>query len=346
MLMDFDAARASCCAAQFDNGSGPALQADGVWVEGSVLLKDYKPHPREEGHSEQNSVSLRGALVGGLECDGAILRSHAGPALNADCIHVNGHVFIRKGFEAEGSGNDGTVNLNEGNITGPLDCSSFTLINRTGGLVLNASDLRVGGTLTLEDPGGEANLAGLTYAGTPDGMNRKDWRGRLRDKDKTPKYSAQPYQQLAEAYQTAGREVDAREILLARGDDEIDRKGEIGLSGWALRWQKITNVAGKYGYKPHRLLWYSLIPIAVLCIIPSVSIFWEGAAYASSSKSCGTLAEIAVGLNYALPLFENSVQNGCSVHPGFQVLGRILGVAIWALGVFFILSLTSIVRKR
>jgi hypothetical protein len=64
------------------------------------------------GHGPAGAVSLPGARLDRLDCDGARLRNGCGPALRADSIQVDQRAFLRRGFEAVGAGRLGTVRLN------------------------------------------------------------------------------------------------------------------------------------------------------------------------------------------------------------------------------------------
>ena len=47
----------------------------------------------------------------------------SGPALSADGLQVGQDMFLRGGFTATGSGEDGAVRLNGAHIGGQLDCT-------------------------------------------------------------------------------------------------------------------------------------------------------------------------------------------------------------------------------
>ena len=88
-------------------------------------------------------------------------------------------------------------------------------------------------------------MDGLTYTGVPQRISAQDWLDLLRDG--TPSYAAQPYQHLAAGYRAPGNERQAREILMAQRDDELNRTH----SRWPERlWGWITKVTLGYGYKP------------------------------------------------------------------------------------------------
>jgi hypothetical protein len=91
---------------------------------------------------ETGAVGLLGAHLGRLECDGARLRNDAGPALRAERLQVDQDVFLRGGFEAVGTSEDGAVRLLGAHLGGQLDCTGATIRNDTGP-ALHADSLQV-----------------------------------------------------------------------------------------------------------------------------------------------------------------------------------------------------------
>jgi hypothetical protein len=59
---------------------------------------------------------------GQLDCTGATLRNTSGPALNAHSLHVGRGMYLRKGFTATGTGEEGAVDLTVAHIGGGLSC--------------------------------------------------------------------------------------------------------------------------------------------------------------------------------------------------------------------------------
>ena len=205
---------------------------------------------RATGSGAKGAVLLRGARMARLECDGAWLFNESGPALRADSIQVDQRAFLHEGFEARGSEKLGTVRLNGArlgifagvrstiyNSCGPALVANAMVVERGFLLgapfaaegagdegVLQLTGTRIGGQFKL-DTGCLSNrngkplidMDGLTYAGIPQGPTIDRWLELL----PTGKYAAQPYQQLAGAYRAAGRDEDARRILIAQRDDEI-----------------------------------------------------------------------------------------------------------------------------
>jgi hypothetical protein len=131
----------SCVGARLHNDSGPALLAHSLQVGQTMLL--YGGFTAT-GAGGNGAIRLTGAHIGGsLECDGADLRNDSGPALSGDALRVDQAVFLRGGFAATGTGDDGAVRLRSAHIGGSLDCTEARLRNNSGP-ALDASSLQVG----------------------------------------------------------------------------------------------------------------------------------------------------------------------------------------------------------
>ena len=132
----------------------PALDAEGLQVDGSVLLSGV----RITGDNQAGGIRLYGARVGGdLNCDGAQLHNKTGPALHGEGLQVEQAVFLRDGFEATGAGEAGTVQLLGARIS-RLECDGAKLRNDSGP-ALRADSIVVDQRLFLRD-GFEATGAG------------------------------------------------------------------------------------------------------------------------------------------------------------------------------------------
>ncbi|WP_330276638.1 hypothetical protein OG205_13885 [Lentzea sp. NBC_00516] len=110
------------------------------------------------GHSNQGAITLVGARIGQLACDGATLRNDSGPALHADGLQVDQSMFLCGGFTAIGTGDIGAVRLLGAHI-GELDCDGATLRNDSGP-ALHAYGLQVDRGMFLR--------GGFTATGTGD----------------------------------------------------------------------------------------------------------------------------------------------------------------------------------
>ena len=132
----------------------PALDCDGLLVDGDVLLGDRFT---ATGHGEYGAVRLHGAHIRGqLNFNGARLTNDSGPALIADGLHVDGDVF-GGGFIATGDGELGAVRLPGAHIVGQLNFNGAELANQNGPALIG-DGLRVDGGLVLAE--------GFTGSGT------------------------------------------------------------------------------------------------------------------------------------------------------------------------------------
>ena len=189
----------SCAAARLRNGSGPAFLADKLRVDQSVFLHTGFS---VTGTGERGAVRLAGAHLDHLDCRGARLHNAAGPALQAENLHVTRDVYLDDGFGAVGSGDGVVVDLRGTRVGGVLSFAPAQLEHHT-------------------NPRARLRVDGLTYAGPLQGVSTTAWLGLLRQG--TPAYTPQPYQPLAAAHRAAGHDTTARSILMAQRRDQIDR---------------------------------------------------------------------------------------------------------------------------
>ena len=140
--------------ANLANGNGPALSADGITVDQSMLCEDF---------SARGEVRLvRAHISGSFDLSGASLDKENGTALSAEWVTVGGGMFGRKGFRALG-----LVNLEGADIGGQLDLTGANLANRNG-TALNAESITVGQNMTCEagfSASGEVSLIGAHIGG-------------------------------------------------------------------------------------------------------------------------------------------------------------------------------------
>jgi hypothetical protein len=123
----------------------PALDGDGLQVDGDVLLSDGFT---ATGEGDYGALRLVGAHVRGqLNLNGMRLSNETGPALIGDGLHVDGDVF-GGGFIATGAGELGAVRLPGARILGQLNLNGAELANQAGPALI-ADGLHVGGGLVL-----------------------------------------------------------------------------------------------------------------------------------------------------------------------------------------------------
>ena len=371
-----------CAGTRLRNTVGPALDADGLDVAQSVILRDGFA---ATSVSALGTVRLLGARIGGqLNCVGARLDNTVGPALNADNISVDRDMFLRNGFTAVSASEQATVRLMRARI-GALDCAGarvenaagpaleadgmqvdrdvvladgFTAVGAGADAVLTMTGARVNGAFYLDtdevtradsERPSLVDLDGLTYAGLPRPMSLRRWLTLLREN--TPGYAAQPYQHIAAAYRAAGHDRDARTILIAQRRDQIQRAG---LSGLERLWGHVTGITLGYGYQPWRALLLLLATLAAAVVLSVVVGGHHGGlaqkAAPGTATACSTVDQIGAGLDLGAPLIKTGARDRCQ--PTETTAGRTLTVAGWVLqllawtfATLFVAGFTSAVRK-
>ncbi|WP_433651094.1 hypothetical protein ACQP2C_00215 [Micromonospora zamorensis] len=373
----------NCGGARLENTVGPALNADNLRADQDVLLGNGFS---ASSASEQGTIRLIGAHIGALSACGARLTNIAGPVLDADGLTVDRDLALDRGFTARSASAWGGVGLAGARIGGLLACGGAQLENTVGpaldlfGLrvdqdvllddgfsaisggdevvVLVLAGTRVGGALRLETdglahtapgPGPLVEVEGLTYSGQPRPASLRRWLTLLREE--TPRYSAQPYQQLAAAYRSAGHDRDARTILIAQRRDQLQRAG---LSAAERAWGRLIGITLGYGYQPWRALLLLLATLAVAVALSVVGGHHGGLAQKAVASgavaACTSIDQIGVGLDLGAPLLKTGARDRC--HPTDTAAGQILTIAgwflqllAWSFATLFIAGFTSAVRK-
>jgi hypothetical protein len=142
------------------NGShSRCIMAEDAEVKGNLLLQN--------GFCADGEVRLIAAQIGStLNCEGSSFsnsrgcsnareETFIGKAIRADRIKVEGGVFFRNGFKAEGE-----VMLDGAHVGGDLSCGGGTFARRGEGHALSAENINVGGNVFL--------FNGFTSEGTID----------------------------------------------------------------------------------------------------------------------------------------------------------------------------------
>ena len=348
-----------CSGATLRNDSGPALAADSMQVGQSMLLHEGFT---AAGAGEGGVVRLLGARIdGNLDCSGATLRNDSGPALAADSMQVGQSMLLHEGFTAAGAGEGGVVRLLGARIDGNLDCSGATLRNdsgpalaaegmrvgrdmylrsgfsATGGgddVAVDLTGARVSGALVFApaqlehatDPHRRIAVDGLTYPGVPGGVSARDLLDLLRNG--TPRYVAQPYQQLATGYRARGDKRRAREVLMAQRDDQLARTEP----RWRERlWGWITKATGGYGGSALRIRSYSffvtLFRIAAISVVIAapVILLW----FFSNPKGLTRQAATSLLVTFALQTLILSAVTGFAAMATLEMSKRLLHLRGW-----------------
>jgi hypothetical protein len=193
-------------------------------------------------------------------------------------------------------------------------------------------------------------IDGLVYPGIPSGPKPSEWVDLLGRR--MPTYAAQPYQQLASAYLAAGRERDARRLLIAQHDDLLHRGEVRGL--WLMQHRLLRLTIG-YGYQSWRALGglalTAFVAICfVTCICAPVGSLNQVSAHATV-KGCSVVEQVGLALNLAIPLVGPASSQQCtlvSTRTGNEwtiAVGWLIQALGWAFATLFVAGYTGLVRK-
>ena len=233
-----------CQKGEFTNRDGKALNAAQIKVGQSVFL--------HRGFKARGGVSLRGASIGGpLDCEKGEFNNPNGDALSADGIKVDGAVYLRDGFKAVGR-----VDFARADVGG----LQWHDVAEPASAKLDLRSARIGVLWDDEaswPESGNLYLQGLVYAelgidAPTDAERRKRWL-RLQ-----PRFTPQPYEQLAKVLRESGHEDDAKEILIAKNQERAKTLSWRRRAGYWL-----FGVTTGYGYRPWLALAWLLL---IMCI--------------------------------------------------------------------------------
>jgi hypothetical protein len=251
----------------------------GPWRRGLALSGDGLSVGQDfdaESLRATGELSLRSARIGGrLSLRRSTLSNPNGFALNAARIQVEHTLYLSAGFRAEGAVRLDDARLNYACL---IDNAEFRLapgqvfsmrriqtpelrympgIPPTGRVVLTRA--RVGNLVDV--PGGwpvesgQLGLTGFTYESVPAErtfplLDRLAWLEAA-----TPDYRPEPYEQLATALRTEGRDRAAREVLLAK---QRHRRAVVPLV--PRLWGFVQDWTVAYGYRPGRAaIWMGVL---------------------------------------------------------------------------------------
>jgi hypothetical protein len=366
------------------NGAGPALDAEGLHVDGDAFLAGLTA----TGDGGDGAVRLAGAHLGAqLNLTEAVLTNHSGPALVADGLFV-GDSAVLTGLRASADSRDAAVRLMGARISGQLNLGAVlddratpapaALTNPSGpslaadGAVvdddlvlagvqasgsgksgtLRLAGTQIGGVLvgdlaavaSATSPAHRITVEGLTYRGVP-GTGVTAWLDMLTHA--TPSYTAQPYRHLAAATAAAGHDHQTRQVLITQRRDQLTRAARrpARLWGWITWWTL------GYGYQP----WRALVALAAAAAAAAALTLWIGTwgLYLKDQpdQRCTPTDRVILGIDTTLPIISTPTTESCLPRTT-NVSGRwitSLGVTEqmtgWALSTLFIAGFTNAVRK-
>ncbi|MER7542682.1 hypothetical protein [Actinomadura sp.] len=366
--------------ARLEAERGPALTAERVRVGGSALFQAVKAASMlGDEPAARDGVSvlvLKGAVISGeLSLDKAKISSAQAGALAADNIRVGGDAFLRN-MRAIGSDPEGVVRLLGAHVEGSLKCHGGVMASHSGNqcsldlrfatlhkaLYLKPDFLRAGSA-------DKVNLDGLKYAiDLPEAMDRREWIAFLRAR--VP-YAAQPYRQLADVYKAAGREEDARRVLIAQQDHLLASGNDIPpFEKFRLRALKIT--VG-YGYRMSRpLAGLALTTVAAIAMVvvsaattdavrltpvysnqvkASATAHPGGAGAQAAAERCTLVDQVGLGIELSVPLINTTTRVRCNIIASSKVeqlivaAGWIFQVLGWMFAALFAAGVAKTIRE-
>ncbi|MDP6558352.1 MAG: hypothetical protein QGG71_27055, partial [Pirellulaceae bacterium] len=195
-----------------------------------------------------------------LSCDGGTFICREDKALNVSAATIEGTVFMRNGFRAEGE-----VSLTSAKINGYF---FYTDVASPKTSVLDLRSVKVG---TLWDDSdswpekGKLLLHGFVY-------DRIDSHASMNVQDRISwlqlqggaRFQPQPYEQLAAVFRNEGRESEARQILIAKNRDRA-RLTQMPMLQRC--WHLLLGIVIGYGYRPWQALWFVLAFVLVGSIL-------------------------------------------------------------------------------
>jgi hypothetical protein len=342
------------------NRTGWAVAAHYLDVAGTLYLDRVRA---------TGGIRISGGRIGGqLTLEEAEVDGGAQPALAGTRLQV-GQAILLDGATLTSAGEDPTVNLRSARIAGDLDLRHTRLSHPTGtafrlntatveGRMIMSETVLESGDLDFRDstvgqlydaperlPAGAAVEAnGLVYRGLPGHpgvtvRQRLDWLGRM------PGYAAQPYRQLAAAYQAAGHPDDARRLLVAQ-QEHLRRSG--ALTGWSRLRHRLFGLTLQYGYQPLRA-------VALLAATLAAAALLFGLAAAGTRTEaggpCPGVDRVGLAIDAAIPLVSTGAADRCQLATAtgsgqaLAAAGWVLTLLGWGSATLVVAGYTGLVRR-
>lgn len=335
-----------------ENSAGAAISARQITVDGNFAFYDFHATGRGDDYA---LGMLHATIMGNLSIVDSELHGNGGPALWLQDSHIGQTVTLRGSFRTRGRterfatidmagtevGRDIFLYLDEISAS-PAGTPSLDLSNVTVGrlhIVLRE--------LPEDDP---VKVDKLRYRELPVGSTLDEWLELLGHR--TPTYTAQPYQQLAGAYQAVGHDREARRILIAQQTD-LRRRGDIG--GPVRKGvHALSGALIGYGYQSWRALAGLLTTIALALALT----FTASANHASQQSPgqgqapCTFTGNVGLAIELSIPLIRTGGSRHCEFRAEttagqwYVAAGWATQLLGWSFATLFVAGFSGLVRKR
>ncbi|MEU0963826.1 hypothetical protein ABZ328_30420 [Micromonospora aurantiaca] len=221
-----------------------------------------------------------------------------------------------------------------------------SLASRTGGI--HPSSWNADGTIDTD---------GMAYSS----LGRHDagcshWLQLLR---RSPVYSAQPYQQLAEYYRRSGHHDDARTVLIEQRKEIVRR--HLIASPWRRLAHRIVGLTVGYGYQAWRAAACLIIVLALSQLLsvglgsresqPGRPLAAHTAKMSDAGQECSLVERVGLGIDRSLPVLNTGMRDRCDYESDTPLGQTVTGLAWllqflgWAFATLLVVSYTGLVRK-
>jgi hypothetical protein len=350
--------------ARLENPSGWALAAHYLDVTGTLYLDRV---------DATGGIRVSGGRIGGqLDLTGAQVDGGALPALAATRLQVAQAVVLDDARLLTASPDRAAADFRSARVAGDLEASRTALHNGGGGPALRLASATVDGAAVLsrlevtgdlnlrgaalgslhDDPaslpaGVRLRLDGLTYRGLPGGVDTPSAQERIRWLARMPAYAAQPYRQLAAAYQAAGHPEEARRVLVAQ-QEHLRRSGRL-TSRWSRLRHRLFGLTLDYGYQPLRA-----VALLALTLLAAVGLFLGlagGTAAEPAGGRCAAVDRVGLAIDTAVPLVSTGADDRCRLTTdtgagqALAAAGWVLTLLGWGSATLVVAGYTGLVRR-
>jgi hypothetical protein len=359
--------------ARLENPSGWALSAHYLEVGGSLYLDRITAvgglrlsGSRVGGQIDLTAAEVHGAdrsavsglrlqVAQGMEFDDAVLSSTgaADPTVDLRSARIGGDLRLNRTRLDNPAGT--ALRLNTAVVDGRVVLYLLTIAH--GDLDLRNSTVG----LLYDDPTripAGVEVDGLVYGGLPGRpgvtvADRLGWLSRMGG------YAAQPYRQLAAAYQSAGHEDEARAVLVAQ-QQHLHRSGR--LTRWGRARHRLFGLTLQYGYQPGRAV---ALLVVVLGLAVGLFLGFAGGTRAGSADAgapgttaaagrgpCPAVDRVGLAVDAAVPLVRTGAADRCQLATdtasgqGLAAAGWALTLLGWASATLVVAGYTGWVRRR